>query len=144
MKWLFPIFLLLAACSGPEKRLARFLKRHPGLVKTDTVWVKDTITVFGTRTDTIIKVWQKDTVIIKKDQLTLKYFMRSDSTVYLEGECDTVTIIREVPAVVNSVSVQEMPGLGQRITDFLFDNILILILMGLVLYFVFRQTRSRT
>lgn len=100
---LFTATLLLTSCA-PQKRLNRLLKRHPELIKTDTVWRKDTVVVWGTKTDTIIKIWQKDTVIIRKDQLTMKYFMRNDSTIYLEGECDTVTIIRDVPTVVNSVT----------------------------------------
>lgn len=98
---LFVCFLI--SCS-PEQRLARMLKKYPELIKHDTVWKKDTITVFGTKTDTIIQIWQKDTVIIKNDQLTMKYYMRSDSTIYLEGECDTITIIREIPISVNSVT----------------------------------------
>lgn len=138
---ILPLLILLASCS-PEKHLARFLHRHPGLVKTDTVWVKDTVTVFGTRTDTIIKIWQKDTVIIKKDQLTIKYFMRNDSTVYLEGKCDTVTIIREVPVTVSSVSVQEVPSFRERAVNFLLDNIIVILLAMLIFLFLLRKNKS--
>lgn len=142
---LFAIWLVAALTLGcsPEKRIARILKRNPHLVKTDTVWVKDTVTVYGTHTDTIIKIWQKDTVIIRKDQLTMKYFVRSDSTIYLDGKCDTVRIIREIPVATTTVKVEEAPTLKQRILTFLWDNtLLILILAGIAVLFFRLKNRE--
>lgn len=101
--------ICLLGCT-PEGRLARLVKRHPELIKTDTIWKKDTVVVAGTQKDTSFYFYQKDTVVIKQDQLTMKYFFRSDSTIYLEGKCDTVTIIREIPVQVNTITpVEQIP-----------------------------------
>ena len=129
--------LLLLSCS-PQARLNRLVRKYPELVRTDTVWRKDTVVFYGTKTDTIIKIWQKDTVIIKKDQLTLKYYMRNDSTIYLEGECDTVTIYRNVPVVVNSLTAT--PGRGWFV-DFLLNNFLVLCLIIVLSIYIFRKKR---
>lgn len=97
--------IALFSCS-PEKRLSRLLKHHPQLIKTDTVWRADTVTVAGAKADTIFKFFNRDTtVVIREKQLTMKYIYNSkDSTIILKGECDTVTVIRKVPVQVNTVT----------------------------------------
>lgn len=135
-------FMCCVSCS-PQSRLARLVKKHPELVKTDTVWKKDTVIVFGTKFDTVIKIFQRDTVIIKKDQLTLKYFMRNDSTIYLEGECDTVKIIREIPVQVNSIEVKERT-LREKIADFVYNNIIPLLLLMAFVFYLWRNKKTKT
>lgn len=94
--------LFLASCS-PQARLSNLLKRHPELVKTNTVYRKDTIIVHGATTDTVFRTQvTKDTVIIRENNLTVKYY-NDGKTIYLKGKCDTVRIIREVPYQVNTI-----------------------------------------
>lgn len=110
MRWTLFVWTLfvLASCS-PEKRLARLLKKHPELVKRDTVRVADTVRVDGISRDTIF--WNtitRDTIIINDRQLTIKYFNTGDS-IFIKGECDTVTVIREVPVTTNTVEIVKEP-----------------------------------
>jgi hypothetical protein len=64
--------------------------------KTDTI-VTETVekdTIFDWRT-------VKDTVVLRQDKLTVKYF-HTDSTVYLSGKCDPDTI-RIEKQIINTV-----------------------------------------
>jgi hypothetical protein len=46
--------------------------------------------------DTSFYFYQIDTVVMKQDRLTMKYFFNHDSTVYLSGECEADTVIRQI------------------------------------------------
>ena len=140
---LLGVALMCCVSCSPQARLARLIKKHPELVKTDTVWKKDTVIVFGTKFDTVLKIFQRDTVIIKKDQLTLKYFMRNDSTIYLEGECDTVKIIREIPVQVNSIEVKARTT-REKIADFVYNNIIPLLLLMAFVFYLWRTKKQKT
>lgn len=100
------ITLLLSsifACS-PEKRLSRLVRKYPQLVHSDTIKRIDTVVFKGSQHDTIFRTQiTKDTVIIRENNLTVKYF-NDGKTTYLKGVCDTIRIIREVPFIVNTVS----------------------------------------
>lgn len=100
------LLMMLAAGSGctPQKRLDRLVKKHPHLSRIDTVKVTDTFTVMvpGIRADTNFTKPSfldalKDTIILKKEQLTVKIYEYRDS-VFIDAKCDTVykTVIREV------------------------------------------------
>jgi len=93
------ILLLLVSCS-PEQRLQRLIKKHPDLIKTETKI--DTIYINSVSVDTIFKQ-TSDTVTIKENKLTMKYFYNnSDSTVYLSGHCkDSTIIVETVKTTVN-------------------------------------------
>lgn len=100
------LFMMLAAGSGctPQKRLDRLVKKHPELSRIDTVKVTDTFQVIvpGIRADTNFTKPSflsslKDTIILQKEQLTVKIYEYRDY-IFVEGTCDTVykTVIREV------------------------------------------------
>ena len=96
------LIVLLFSCS-PQKRLNRLIKKHPELVKIDTIVVRDTIrdtvniTTNLTRVDTIFSFNQVfDTITITKDNLTVRYYHDTvHDKVYISGECDTIWV--EVP-----------------------------------------------
>jgi adenosylcobinamide amidohydrolase len=93
----------LFSCS-PEKRLSRLIRKYPQLVDSDTIKRLDTVIVNGTQHDTIFRSSiTKDTVVIRENNLTVKYY-NDGKTTYLKGVCDTIKIIREVPFIVNTVS----------------------------------------
>lgn len=133
MKALFRILIVvvtLTSCT-PQDRLNRLIRKHPELVKRDTVWTKDTVVVNGTSADTSFYFYQKDTVVIKKDQLTLKYFFNKDSTIYISGKCDTITVIKEVPTYINSVT--------SKYTGRDIKLIIIVLAVLAILYLLFRR-----
>ena len=101
MNKLFYIFFiaLLFACS-PQKRLNRLVKKHPELVKTDTITVKDTIrdtinvTTELVKLDTIFSLNEiHDTITITKDNLTIRYYHDTiHDSIYISGQCDTIFV----------------------------------------------------
>jgi len=67
--------------------------------KVDTLTLHDTITTERTIKDTLFK-HSRDTVVLKEKNLTVKYFYNTkDSTIYLQGKCDTVikVITKKIP-----------------------------------------------
>ena len=94
--------LFLFSCS-PQKRLNRIVRKHPELVKTDTIVVRDTIrdtisvTTELVKLDTIFSLSEiHDTITITKDNLTIRYYYDTvHDKVYISGECDTIFL--EVP-----------------------------------------------
>jgi hypothetical protein len=88
------ILVGFTSCS-PCKRMHRLTARHPECLQSITV--TDTVRIPGTKADTIFsRNTVKDTVILQKDRLTVKYFQSQD-TVFLSGECRDSVIIRHVP-----------------------------------------------
>lgn len=105
MKNLLSVILIctLFSCS-PEKRLARLIEKHPELVKRDTIWRSDTIRTQLVTKDTVFNnAIIRDTVIVHKDNMTIKY-VNNGKTIYLKGTCDPITIIKKEPVYVNTVS----------------------------------------
>lgn len=91
------VIFALASCS-PAHRFSRLVKRHPHLIQTDTVVLKDTIklTIPSVQRDTVMLldsfiVSLKDTITITKDNLIVKLTQVHDS-IYLDARCDTVFI----------------------------------------------------
>jgi len=103
MKLIFVILIALLFSCSPQKRLNRLIKKHPELVKIDTIVVRDTIrdtinvTTELVKIDTIFSLNKiHDTITITKDNLTIRYYHDTvHDNVYISGECDTIWI--EVP-----------------------------------------------
>jgi hypothetical protein len=131
--------IFICSCS-PQKRIARILKHHPELVKSDTVFRPDTVITKLVQKDTSFHFFQPDTVFIKEGKLTYKYFLRHDSTVYLDGKCDPDTIIREIPFIVNNTTITPLKPFEERVKLWIFDNMLLIILVLYVLYRIFGTT----
>lgn len=133
--------VLLNACS-PQARLSNLLKNHPELAKRDTITRVDTIVIAPASADTLIYYKQTDTVIVKENGVTVKYFYNTrDSTVYIHGERDTIRIIREVPVQVNTFEVKPLTWYERawiKIKDFL-----TVLLLGAVIVMLY-VTRKRT
>ena len=132
LKILLPI-LILASCS-PEKRIARILKKHPELVKSDTVWHRDTIYTKSVEKDTTFYFNQPDTVYMNEGKMHVKYYFNKDSTVYLQGKCDADTVIKYYPVQVNSVSVKDGKWYDEAIKYVWF---LVFLLILYILYRIF-------
>lgn len=104
-KYLLIIIIFFAACT-PQQRLNRLYKKHPELFSKDTMVIYDTTYLAMVKTDTVFKQSMvKDTMVIQKDRLTMKYFYSND-TVYLSGECKDTTIIKEVRVEVDKANIE--------------------------------------
>ena len=130
------ILLLLFASCSPEQRIARILRNHPSLVKTDTIWKKDTIFTKSVEKDTTFYFNQPDTVYMNEGKMHVKYYFNRDSTVYLQGKCDADTVIKYYPIQINSVSVKNQTLLD-KVKLWIIDNILWIALVLFVLWRIF-------
>ena len=92
------IFLFFSSCS-PQYRLNRLLALHPELKTPDTIFIRDSLIVPQVQVDTMLDFKTiRDTIIIKKDRLQVK-FIKIHDTLFLTGKCkgDTVYINRKIP-----------------------------------------------
>ncbi len=135
MKALIPILLILSSCVT-HRGVERWIKKHPDQLTIDSVKVIDTVQFITEKveTDTVFSTHTQDTVVIRKENLTIKTYFRNDS-IYVYGECDTdtVTIIQE-RWVGNTLTLEDKKGL-----NWVKNNILILILCGLIVVQIIRK-----
>tara|TARA_R110000782_G_C14507602_1_gene379476 strand:- start:87 stop:476 length:390 start_codon:yes stop_codon:yes gene_type:complete len=101
MKYLLIIFIFIS-CS-PIKRHSRIVKRFPYVHTIDSIKLIDTIRLTTKKviSDTVIhEKTLTDTIILKKDNLTVRVLKFRDS-IYIEGQCDTIfidkVITRNIP-----------------------------------------------
>lgn len=115
-------YIAFSGCT-PQKRLDRLVKKHPHLSRIDTVKVTDTFEVMlpGIRADTNFTKQSflsalKDTIILQKEQLTVKIYEYRDS-VFIDAKCDTVykTVIREVLVPYPTVTPNEKESLYKTV-----------------------------
>ena len=102
-------FLLVFGCS-PQKKLQRLIKKHPELIKLDTIIVRDTIIIEDFVVDTITKMEYHDsTVVIDNSKVYLKYFYDTITReIHHEVECLGQEIITEKIVPIEKVVVQEL------------------------------------
>lgn len=147
MKPLVVILIALSAfivsCS-PEKKLARLIRKHPELVKSDTVFKRDTTVVNGVQHDTVFhSTITRDTVIIRDKQLTIKYY-NDGKTTYLKGVCDTVRVIKEVPVLVNSVNPVDVSREGSWYDRWVFRPLAFILIILLSVEYLLRKFFKRS
>ena len=95
--------LLIGTSCGCNYHLKQIKKKCNNIVSTDTTYVHDTTFVNRVEKDTVFSFYSRDTVVVREGRLTMKYFYNShDSTVYLNGRCDTIKIIKEIPYTVTN------------------------------------------
>jgi hypothetical protein len=132
--------ILLCGCS-PQKRLNRLVAKHPELINRDTIYRNDTTIINGTIVDTVFKSGiTKDTIIIKENNLTIKYF-NDGKTTYIKGKVDTITVIKKVPLIVNSVSVKPL-NRKEQFVMWVADNLAWIILVAMGLFYLLKRLIS--
>jgi hypothetical protein len=102
-------FLLVFGCS-PQKKLQRLVKKHPELIKLDTIIIRDTIIIEDFVVDTITKMEYHDsTVVIDNSKVYLKYFYDTITReIHHEVECLGQEIITEKIVPIEKVVIQEL------------------------------------
>ena len=102
------LFTFLISCT-PQQRLNRLVRKNPHLATSTIEYRTDTIVTSSVSIDTVFNHFHtRDTITLQKDNLTVKYFYNTkDSTIYLSGKCDTITIIRDVPILVTNIEAKD-------------------------------------
>ena len=134
------IILLLASCS-PIKRFTRLIEKYPYLITTDTVVIKDTITLYvpEVHTDTVVTLKQLiDTVTLTKDRVTVKtWYVPKEKKVYIQGKCDPIYITKIVERKVPVKYYEKDPWWKK-----LLNNLLAIFIIFALLYALHRAIKT--
>ena len=113
------VFLLIVLSSCASNKANRKLKRANRLIgeaeqlgvkwKSDTIFKTIPVFIESVKYDSIFTSRQGDTVYLEKERLKIKYVRLPGDSVYIEGKCDSVTVIKEVPI---SLTKEIKTGLG--------------------------------
>jgi hypothetical protein len=111
------VTILLLGCASNKanrkaKRAERLLNEAIALgakVQADTIFKTIPVFIESVKYDSIFTSRQGDTIFIEKERLKIKYVRLPGDSVYIEGKCDSVTVIKEVPI---SVTKEIKTGLG--------------------------------
>lgn len=121
----------------PAQRLARLQRKHPDLFRIDTVTIIDTLRLPGDKADTsFLFSTTRDTVVIERGRLTMKYYYSKD-TVFLQGECKDSVIVRELTTACPPVPNQE----NKILPDWLVNLLPWLMLACLAWWYIRRALR---
>jgi hypothetical protein len=142
MKYIIPLLFLILACT-PQRRFDRLVKKHPYLLTSDTLIVKDTIrdtiriTIPEVEIDTVVDAYKLyDTITLYKDRIKVKVWRVKDK-VYISGKCDTIYIEKPIERVV----YRKIPIKIYEKTPWyktLLNNIIGILLILLVIYVTYR------
>ena len=126
------IILLLASCS-PIKRFTRLIEKYPYLITTDTVVIKDTITLYvpEVHTDTVVTLKQlTDTITLTKERVTVRaWYVPKEKKVYIQGKCDPIYVTKIVERKVPVKYYEKYPWWKK-----LANNLLAIFIIFVVLY----------
>jgi hypothetical protein len=141
MKYILPfLFLILASCS-PTKRFTRLIEKYPYLITTDTVLIKDTITLYvpEVTTDTVVTIQQLiDTVTLTKDRVTVKtWYVPKEKLVYIQGKCDPIYVTKIVERKVPVKYYEKYPWWKK-----LLNNLLAIFIIFALLYALHRAIKK--
>ena len=139
MKYILIFLSLIIISCSPQKRLHRLLEKHPELLVSDTVYIKDTVITQKYKIDTIITYddfFGSDTIYIQKDKLSIR-IIHDTNFVKIKGECssDTIYIDRKIP--VNKMK-EYVPTLIDKITEY-FPILLVILICMTIVYFIARK-----
>lgn len=133
------VVVFIASCSV-EKRLQRLIKKHPELIKKDTVYVHDTIVTKEIQSDTVfVSKHSIDTFYLEKEKLKVQIIKQRDTIrVKAEVRADTIYMEKKVPVDRVIVKYDYINPLLNK----LFNLSLILLLLILLIKFEFYDKRK--
>lgn len=110
-----------------SEKIIVLTKRFPELIQpTDTIRLSDTINIQSVEVDTSFVFGNiNDTIIVERDKLIIKY-IKTDSLIYLTGECvgDTIYIDREIP--IEKIVIQKSP-IAKKIKDWTIFGVVLIV-----------------
>ena len=128
------------ACS-PTKRFTRLITKYPYLITTDTIVVRDTITLYvpEVHTDTVVTLKQLiDTVTLTKDRVTVKtWYVPKEKKVYIQGKCDPIYVTKIVERKVPVKYYEKYPWWKK-----LLNNLLAIFIIFALLYALHRAIKK--
>lgn len=134
------IALLITSCS-PKDRFTRLIEKYPYLLTTDTVVVKDTITLYipEVQTDTVVTLKELiDTITLTKDRVTVKtWYVPKEKKVYIQGKCDPVYVTKVVERKIPVKYYEKYPWWKK-----LLNNLLAIFIIFVIVYFVYKLYRK--
>jgi hypothetical protein len=140
MKHLLPILLLLTACS-PAKRFNRLIEKYPYLITTDTITIRDTITLYvpEVHTDTVVTLKElTDTITLTNERVTVKaWYVPKEKKVYIQGKCDPIYITKIVDRKIPVKYYEKYPFWKKLV-----NNILAFLIIFVMLYILYRTIKS--
>lgn len=132
--------ILLISC-GPSKRFTRLITKYPYLITTDTVVIKDTITLYvpEVTTDTVVTIQQlTDTITLTKERVTVKaWYVPKEKKVYIQGKCDPIYITKIVERKVPVYYYEKYP-LWKKLINILLSIFIIFV----ILYTLYRLSKK--
>ncbi len=135
-KLILPLIMLIMACS-PTKRFTRLITKYPYLITTDTVVIKDTITLYvpEVHTDTVVTLQQlTDTITLTKERVTVRaWYVPKEKKVYIQGKCDPIYITKIVDRKIPIKYYEKYPWWKK-----LLNNLLAIFIIFVVVYTVYR------
>ena len=134
MRYVIILLIVLSSCS-PKTRFTRLTTKHPELLTSDTVLVRDTVRVVvpEVKVDTVVKVNDLlDTIYLEKEQLKVKVWMKGDQ-VFIEGKCDTVYVDKIIERKIPVKYYEKTPE-----WKMLLNNTLPFLIIFAIVYFVYR------
>jgi hypothetical protein len=136
MKHLLPILLLLTACS-PTKRFSRLIEKYPYLITSDTITIRDTITLYvpEVHTDTVVTLKElTDTITLTNERVTVKaWYVPKEKKVYIQGKCDPVYITKIVERKIPVKYYEKYPFWKK-----LLNNMLGFLIIFVIIYILYR------
>lgn len=106
MRNLFLLLIVLIVGCSPVKRIQRICERHPRVCEKDTLHIIDTLITQAVRADTVVRYQIGDTIVLRKDKLTVRTIIRKD-TIYQTGECAADTVIKYRTIVRDKVIIED-------------------------------------
>jgi len=140
MKHLLPILLLLTACS-PTKRFSRLIEKYPYLITSDTITIRDTITLYvpEVHTDTVVTLKElTDTITLTNERVTVKaWYVPKEKKVYIQGKCDPIYITKIVDRKIPVKYYEKYPFWKKLV-----NNILAFLIIFVLIYILYRTIKS--
>lgn len=139
-KLILPLIMLIMACS-PTKRFTRLITKYPYLITTDTVVIKDTITLYvpEVHTDTVVTLQQlTDTITLTKERVTVRaWYVPKEKKVYIQGKCDPIYVTKIVERKVPVKYYEKYPWWKK-----LANNLLAIFIIFALLYALHRAIKK--
>ena len=127
---------MIMACS-PTKRFTRLITKYPYLITTDTLVIKDTISIYvpEVHTDTVVTLKQlTDTITLTKERVTVRaWYVPKEKKVYIQGKCDPIYVTKIVERKVPVKYYEKYPWWKK-----LANNLLAIFIIFVVLYTLYR------